>query len=432
MERGGWQPVIRRRPMGYQQDRFRESGMFTVFVDNLPESMDLRGLFKLFNYGVVKDVFIPKKKRGTRFGFVWYDCLVATSMAIQKAEGLWCDDKELKVRIAAYGNKDQNLKMQGSRKKSINLIKQRMHWQPIEGVKGQSSYVDVVRGFNRDIKRIPFNAEEIGNEIGGRVAVLTFQSVEQMKEWKVKLEEWIYEWCISIEEWEKGKMIESERCVWLYCFGIPFNLWNTKTLNDIGSVWGEVAQHDEVRVCEEISFPLGITTGLGSYQLNEDKNSSFGSGQNMISCTIEGRKEVAKEDEGGDDVSLTDEVASRVKDTMECGIVELDRRGRRVEVSSLRKSDGGLGNSTSGGSGSVGMMKIVENPMKNVVGSMQKIDDNIYTLGFMQSLSSPEMGKPNINLEVVLQGAHDEANHNRPTGHSLSNLSDCVAQTQIQ
>ncbi|KAL7218941.1 hypothetical protein ACSBR2_012080 [Camellia fascicularis] len=303
--------------------------MFTVFVDNLPESMDPRGLFKLFsNYEVV-----------------------AASVAVQKAEGLWCDDKELKVRIATYGNKDQNLKIQESRKDSTNLIKQRMHWQPTEGVKGQSSYMDVVQGFNRDIKRIPIKSEEIGNgwlyesllvklkafltfdvfkkecsnrgvkdvnirDRGDRVVVLTFQLVKHMKEWKVKLEEWIYEWCISMEEWEKGKMIESERCVWLYCFGIPFNLWNIKTLNDIGRVWGEVVQHDEgtnnlasfqwskvriittnrefinavvilecngaqypIRVCEEISLPLGTTTGLGSCQLNEVKNPSSGSGQ---------------------------------------------------------------------------------------------------------------------------------------------------------
>ncbi|KAL7243375.1 hypothetical protein ACSBR1_015718 [Camellia fascicularis] len=435
MERGGWQPVIRKRPVGYRLNRFRGSGMFTVFVDNLPKSMDLRGLFKLFsNYGVVKDVFIPKKRRKvmeTRFGFVRYDCQVAASMGVQNAEGLWCDDKALKVRIAEYGNEVQKPKMQESGKVSINLIKQRIQWQPTEGIKGQCSYVDAVRGFNRDIKRIPLKVEEIGNGWlfvslvvklraffsfadfkkecsnrgvkdvnvrdwgeGGRVAVLTFKLVEHMKEWKVKLEEWIYEFCISMEEWEKGKVIESERCVWLYCFGIPLILWNTKTFNDIGRVWGEVVQHDQdtinqvsfqwgkvrtittsrefintmvtleckgtqypISVCEEISFPVGTTTGLGSYQLNEEKNSSFDSGQNMLSGTIEGRKEEAKEDEGGDEVSFNDEVASRVKDTVEGGIVELDRRERRVAVSSLRHADGGLRNSTGGGFGNGGMMK---------------------------------------------------------------------------
>ncbi|THG10975.1 serine/arginine-rich splicing factor SC35-like [Camellia sinensis] len=137
MEGGGWKPRIRRRPVGYQQASLRGPGIFTVFVDNLPESMEPRGLFNLFsNYGVVKDVFIPKKRRkvlGTRFGFVRYDCQVAASMAVQKTEGSWCDDKELKVRIAAYGSKAQNMKMQESRKESNSAIKQRVQWKTIEG-----------------------------------------------------------------------------------------------------------------------------------------------------------------------------------------------------------------------------------------------------------------------------------------------------------
>ncbi|XP_028101317.1 uncharacterized protein LOC114300665 [Camellia sinensis] len=202
MKRGGWQPVIKRRPVGYQLARFRGLGMFIIFVDNLPESMDPRGLFKLFSsYGVVKDVFILKKRMkviGTRFGFVRYDCQVTASMAVQKAEGLWCDDKELKVQIAEYRNKDQNLKIQESRKES----------------------------------------------------------------------------------------------------------------------------------------------------------------------TIEGRKEEAKETEDGNDVSINNEVASKVKDTVDGGTVKLDKRGKRVAVSSLRQSNGGLGNSTGRGFVSVGMMKIVESPRK--------------------------------------------------------------------
>ncbi|KAL7176311.1 hypothetical protein ACSBR2_029788 [Camellia fascicularis] len=116
MEGGGWKPVIRRRPVGYQQASLKGPGMFTVFVDNLPESMEPRGLFNLFsNYGVVKNV--------------------AASVAVQKAEGLWCDDKELKVRIAAYGSKAQNLKMQESRKESNSVTKQRVQWKTTEGVK---------------------------------------------------------------------------------------------------------------------------------------------------------------------------------------------------------------------------------------------------------------------------------------------------------
>ncbi|KAL7208081.1 hypothetical protein ACSBR1_029941 [Camellia fascicularis] len=77
--------------------------------------MEPRDLFNLFtNYGVVKDVFIPKKRRkvlGTRFGFVRYDCQVVASIAVQKAKGLWCDDKSLMVWLAVHGSQDYNPKM---------------------------------------------------------------------------------------------------------------------------------------------------------------------------------------------------------------------------------------------------------------------------------------------------------------------------------
>ncbi|KAL7214842.1 hypothetical protein ACSBR1_027091 [Camellia fascicularis] len=39
----------------------------------------------------------------SRFGFVHYACLVATSMAVQKAHGLWCDNRALKVKEADFG-----------------------------------------------------------------------------------------------------------------------------------------------------------------------------------------------------------------------------------------------------------------------------------------------------------------------------------------
>ncbi|KAL7180444.1 hypothetical protein ACSBR1_043613 [Camellia fascicularis] len=87
---GGWNPVLRRKEgsnIGVQND-----GLFTILVDNIPES-------------IVKDVFIPAKRRivtGTKFGFVRFDCSVAKNLAVQKANGLWVEDKELKVKNAMF------------------------------------------------------------------------------------------------------------------------------------------------------------------------------------------------------------------------------------------------------------------------------------------------------------------------------------------
>ncbi|KAL7181000.1 hypothetical protein ACSBR1_039959 [Camellia fascicularis] len=108
MEGGGWKPIIRRRPLGYHQIHQSGPGLFTVFVDNLLEFIVPKSLFILFsNYGMVRDVFIPMKTRettGSRFGFIRYDCQVAARVVVQKAEGLWCDDKVLSVRIFVFGN----------------------------------------------------------------------------------------------------------------------------------------------------------------------------------------------------------------------------------------------------------------------------------------------------------------------------------------
>lgn len=89
------------------QNKGIEFGIHTIFVDDIPESMDPKGLYAVFsNFGVVRDMFIPKKRRKmtrSRFGFVWYDCPVAAKMAVQKAHGLWCDNRALKVKVADFG-----------------------------------------------------------------------------------------------------------------------------------------------------------------------------------------------------------------------------------------------------------------------------------------------------------------------------------------
>ncbi|KAL7247212.1 hypothetical protein ACSBR2_002181 [Camellia fascicularis] len=107
----------------YHQIHRRGSGLITVFVDNLSESMVPKSLFTLFSsYGVVKDVFIPNKRRksiGSRFGFVRYDCQTAAKVAVQKAYRIWCDDRSLKVRIVEFGNDALYPKKEGVRKGKI-------------------------------------------------------------------------------------------------------------------------------------------------------------------------------------------------------------------------------------------------------------------------------------------------------------------------
>ncbi|KAL7185021.1 hypothetical protein ACSBR2_027043 [Camellia fascicularis] len=60
----------------------------------------------LRNHSGQGNVFISNKRRKlsrSRFGFVRFDCPVATKMACQKAHGLWCDNRALKVKVANFG-----------------------------------------------------------------------------------------------------------------------------------------------------------------------------------------------------------------------------------------------------------------------------------------------------------------------------------------
>ncbi|KAL7215258.1 hypothetical protein ACSBR1_027427 [Camellia fascicularis] len=140
MEGGeGWKRVFRQRIGRYGPS----SNMHTIFADEIPESMNPKELYVMFsNFGVVKDVYIPDKRRKatkSRFRFVRYDCPVAAGIAIQKTDGTWCDNKVLKRFEAPTRTR-------------------------VEGKQRRRSYADVlqgrIEGGGNDIK---IKAEDFGN-----------------------------------------------------------------------------------------------------------------------------------------------------------------------------------------------------------------------------------------------------------------------------
>ncbi|KAL7261128.1 hypothetical protein ACSBR1_006719 [Camellia fascicularis] len=132
MESGWWKLVVKQRNKVIRRLNGVRARMITVFVDNLPESIDPKGLFTLFNkFGVVKDVFIPNKMRktfNTRFGFVRYDYTVAAAVAIQKANGLWVDDRALKVKEADFSSEQRRV-MKQSTLGATNMSKQKVAFE---------------------------------------------------------------------------------------------------------------------------------------------------------------------------------------------------------------------------------------------------------------------------------------------------------------
>ncbi|CAL5411923.1 unnamed protein product [Camellia sinensis] len=126
------------------QKRDSVSEMFSLFVDNLPMNMNPKDLYYLFmKFGVVRDVFIPNKTRkGTRsrFGFVRYNCSVAANVSIQKANGLWCDNKALRVKMADYGKEKDHIKTNEHK-----VIEVPVNDKPMAGMEGRRSYAEVVQ-----------------------------------------------------------------------------------------------------------------------------------------------------------------------------------------------------------------------------------------------------------------------------------------------
>ncbi|XP_028099290.1 serine/arginine-rich splicing factor 2-like [Camellia sinensis] len=166
MEEGGWKPVIRKHGGARSMHQRSESGIYIVFVDNLLESMEPKGLYTLFNnFGVVQDVFIPHKRRKmtrSRFGFVRYNCSIAASMAVQKANGLWCDNRALKVKAVDFVRRKE------AHKRPLYLPTQR---QDMRGagqvswkIKGKEFYAHVVSG-KRSIAsaNLTLKVYEVGN-----------------------------------------------------------------------------------------------------------------------------------------------------------------------------------------------------------------------------------------------------------------------------
>ncbi|KAL7200136.1 hypothetical protein ACSBR2_022276 [Camellia fascicularis] len=281
---GGWISIERRREGVRDQGKDVKYGLFTVFVDNLPSAMDAKTLFKLFTqFGIVKDVFIS-------FGFVRFNCPVAADIAIQKGNGLLVDERVLEVKKAT---KDRCIRFEQSRREphTISRPPETISYRAEVPYPGQRSFAEVLKGVTPTVAGkeslsikanednlgwlygsviIRFNSEfstiNIGNVLkekgldhvmvrkgGGRDIVLTFKSQEELKSNICNIKEWFKERSQFVVEWKPGFDLEQERCVWLRCYGIPLNLWNRGTLDNIGSMWGTVLSLDG-DICQPKSF----------------------------------------------------------------------------------------------------------------------------------------------------------------------------------
>ncbi|KAL7174120.1 hypothetical protein ACSBR2_033388 [Camellia fascicularis] len=301
---GGWIPVVKQRGRQSNPNSWSErsrSNFIPLFVDNLPESMAPRNLFDLFTkFGVVKDVFIPYKRRkatNSRFGFVRYDCSIAANVAEQKTNGLWVDDKSISVKIAEFAKHTearQQRKTFSTRQpmgRNTPVMANNSIWN--HGTDGRS-FAEVIKGVHPkapSAMKTTIRVEEIGNgwlyeslimrlkpehtsvqvknelikreehnvvvrEGGGRDVYLSFPSKEDLLGKKSMVMEWFHHWCEYITVWSPGLYLQQQRQVWISCLGIPPNLWSSNTFKRIGSIWGEVVLLDGA-----IGAPKSFTIG---------------------------------------------------------------------------------------------------------------------------------------------------------------------------
>ncbi|KAL7257814.1 hypothetical protein ACSBR1_004012 [Camellia fascicularis] len=229
MDRGAWNPVLCRRKVGSQRGDTNEGVLITIFVDNIPDSMDSKGLFNLFQkFGPVKDVFISGKRRKaskSRFGFGSYDCEVAAWVAIQKADGLWCGNKALRQKPRRLSRGDEGrvdnrwvhskkwkgkgvqksyaeaLLSDDARDRERVVLKayaERNGWRSESLVVQLSSFL-AFKDFREEMRSRGMG-DVVAREGGGKLVLLTFPTTHHMQEGKRKLQGWGKQWCESINE----------------------------------------------------------------------------------------------------------------------------------------------------------------------------------------------------------------------------------------
>ncbi|KAL7163900.1 hypothetical protein ACSBR2_039921 [Camellia fascicularis] len=239
-KRGRWIPVVKQRGKQATGRKADSPVIFTVLVDNLPSSMDPKGLFHLFEkFGVVKDIFIPQKRRrntNTRFGFVRYSCEVAAKVAVQKAHG---------VKLAEFKRNRGHGQIHFQRSKQTNP------WGVIQSdpypCTSKKTYEVAVKGI-QDVGNdfVTVKAEEYGNgwlydsvvvrlkvryvnvylktelkgrgidgfavrKGGGRDMVLSFMSKEEMEAKMKAIKDKIKDWCEAIIQWRLELALAQER-----------------------------------------------------------------------------------------------------------------------------------------------------------------------------------------------------------------------------
>ncbi|KAL7181638.1 hypothetical protein ACSBR1_040519 [Camellia fascicularis] len=406
MERGGWIPALKHRGKPEAGRNMVSSEVYTVFVDNLPCSLD------------------PKAQ-----------------VAVQKGHGLWVDDKKLGVKFAEFErNREHGQTHIQPPKQSKYRVQVRRGPNPFTYNK---SFAEVVKGTKVPSSgSVSIKAEVFGN------GWLYDSVVVRLKASYVNIS-------LKIELEERDLVIEPERLVWITCFGVPLHLWNRPNFVKIGSLWGEVLEGEEgipqsldcgkLRILTKCMDPINkvihLETNQFSYPVRvlEDQSAVAKNFKQYCNCSTpqdveehHSSNEVRGSEEKIDfnraaepSQSHVDELTQHLGGESALGTAQnkLEARGKkpRGDVSVAAADKGELSKSVTAVAETCSMMGkeletiackamvAVSSAFNGTRAAGQGHDGQVYTPGFMRSLSGSSLKRPGLNLEVVL--GHHKLNY---------------------
>ncbi|GAB2281040.1 Serine/arginine-rich splicing factor 12 [Dionaea muscipula] len=251
---GGWVPVLNRSfHRGNTMIRGRGGRLITLFVVDILDSMDYVEMNKLFaKFGVVRDVYLPKKRSmlSKRFGFVRYDCSIAAKIALQRTNGVWLQDKELKVKFADL------LKHQGGlwQRKDSNVTKVPGRMNVHNAQRARTKEKHAVKAILAHLPRMGRNGSGLGWPPSSRVG----------KPYLAK-----DSYANVVEPWSIKTECSFGRQVWLSCYSVPVHAWNISTFCGIDNHWGFTGRTTEVAKDDD-----DATGEAADRSLDDDSNES--------------------------------------------------------------------------------------------------------------------------------------------------------------
>jgi len=267
--------------------RFNQRKEVTIFIRNLPHSLDCHGLRGIFQRaGRISDTYIPfRNSRPTkaRFGFVRFWNPADASRSVLMFNNAVIRGHMIKVCKAKFEKPSRLRKLPAIEPTFFNPPREK--WEKVpklqEKAKGSNlqklpKTVKRVRFIHEDqtdsfavlgevnsefeewLKRSLICTSEVPRDLGALTSalisgfgectkvcslsshkfIITLPSVNRLEELLCNHEE-LSQWFIEVKKWDKSDFCDSRR-VWLEIFGVPPHGWSWENFQRIANIWGSL------------------------------------------------------------------------------------------------------------------------------------------------------------------------------------------------